>query len=138
MAENGKAPASLSITVSGSTISWGNHPESDIIGYRVYSGGKKVASIKAGGSLSYSGGNGSYYVTAVDIAGKESVPSNTAAVGQPVEKSVDAPPEKPDQKVEQTPAKTEEISTAPQAPASPPANSENPSTPATNPEKAVE
>ena len=136
MAENGKTPASPAITVSGSKISWGNHPESDIIGYRVYSGGKKVASIKAGGSLSYSGGNGSYYVTAVDIAGKESAPSNTASVGQPAEVSVDAPPEKPDQKVDQAPVKTEEVPATPVEPISPPANSQKPPTPATNPEKA--
>ena len=137
MADNGKTPASLAITASGSTISWGNHPENDIIGYRVYSGGKKVASIKAGGSLSYSGGNGSYYVTAVDIAGKESAPSNTASVGQPA-KSLDAPPENPDQKVEKAPEKTEEVPATPKAPASPPANTEKPPAQETNPEKVVE
>ena len=114
MADNGKTPASFAVTTSGSTISWGSHPESDIIGYRVYSGGQKVASIKAGGSLSYSGGNGSYYVTAVDIAGRESAPSNTASVGQPAEKPVDAPLEKPDQKGDKPNEKTEEIPATPE------------------------
>ena len=82
MKENGKHPHALSVSGSGSTISWGNHPETDIIGYRVYKNGAKVASIKAGASRSYQGGNGSYYVTAVDIAGKESAPSNVVMVGQ--------------------------------------------------------
>ena len=35
-------------------------------------GGNKIASIKAGSALSYQVGNGSYYVTAVDVAGQES------------------------------------------------------------------
>ncbi len=98
MGDNGKTPSSLTITASGNTISWGNHPEKDIIGYRIYSGGKRVSSMKAGGSLSYQGGNGSYYVTAVDITGKESAPSNTLSVGQPVK----TPPAKPEEKPVET------------------------------------
>ncbi|WP_233523035.1 transglycosylase domain-containing protein [Peribacillus saganii] len=80
--DNGKTPSSPSIGSSGSSISWGTHPEGDVIGYRVYSGGKRVASIKAGASRTFKGRNGSYYVTAVDIAGRESAPSNKAVIGQ--------------------------------------------------------
>lgn len=105
--ENGKVPSALSISVSGNTISWGSHAENDIIGYRVYSGGTKVASIKAGSSLAYNGGSGSYYVTAVDIAGNESAPSNVAAVGQP------AVPPPPAQPVPNPPAETPAASETP-------------------------
>ncbi|WP_026582524.1 transglycosylase domain-containing protein [Bacillus sp. J33] len=80
--DNGKAPAALNIKASGDTITWGAHPEKDVIGYRVYSGGKKVAAIKAGSSLSFNAGNGSIHVTAVDIAGKESSPSNVVEIGK--------------------------------------------------------
>lgn len=81
--DNGKAPSALNISVSGTTISWGHHPENDIVGYRVYRDGKKVSSMKTSGTLSYQVGNGTYYVTAVDISGRESEPSNLITVGQP-------------------------------------------------------
>ncbi|WP_219621211.1 transglycosylase domain-containing protein [Bacillus sp. M6-12] len=80
--DNGKTPSSPSVGSSGTAISWGTHPEGDVIGYRVYSGGKRVASIKAGASLTFKGGNGTYYVTAVDIAGRESAPSNQIVIGK--------------------------------------------------------
>jgi len=80
--ENGKTPASVALKASGSTLAWGAVNESDIIGYRVYTeGGSKVASIRAGTGLSYPAKNGTYYVTAVDIAGKESAPSNKITIG---------------------------------------------------------
>jgi len=85
LTENGKTPAAPGIKVSGNTITWGKHPEKDVIGYRIYSGNKKVGSIKAGAALSFKGGNGSYHVTAVDIAGKESAPSNVIQIGKPAE-----------------------------------------------------
>lgn len=90
MQDNGKTPTAPSISSSSSRINWGNHPENDVVGYRVYSGGNRIASIKAGGSLSYRAGNGSYYVTAVDIAGNESAPSNTVSIGQAAETPPDA------------------------------------------------
>ena len=105
MKENGRVPHALSVSGSGNGVSWGNHPDSDIIGYRVYKNGAKVATIKAGRSRSYQGGNGSYYVTAVDIAGKESGPSNVVMVGQattpPAEET---PKETPDDTQPVTPA----------------------------------
>ncbi|MEY8191504.1 transglycosylase domain-containing protein [Peribacillus simplex] len=80
--DNGKAPDPLSITISNDKITWGLHHEGDVVGYRVYKDGNKVASINAGGSLVYKvGSGGSYYVTAVDIVGKESAPSQRVESG---------------------------------------------------------
>ncbi len=92
LSDNGKAPSPLSIGVNGNQITWGSHPENDIVGYRVYLNGNKVASIKAGSALSFSGGNGKYYVTAVDIAGQESAPSNEALIGPKEEEKPAEPP----------------------------------------------
>ncbi|WP_407408147.1 transglycosylase domain-containing protein [Peribacillus sp.] len=77
--DNGKVPDPLSVTVTDTTITWGLHPEGDVVGYRVYRNGQKVASISAGSDLVYKAGadGGSYYVTAVDIVGKESAPSQS-------------------------------------------------------------
>ncbi|MDM5221613.1 transglycosylase domain-containing protein [Peribacillus sp. NJ11] len=80
--DNGKAPDALSITKSNDRITWGLHHEGDVVGYRVYKDGKKVASINAGENLVYKvGSGGSYYVTAVDIVGKESAPSQRVESG---------------------------------------------------------
>ncbi|WP_428911301.1 transglycosylase domain-containing protein [Niallia sp. Krafla_26] len=94
MKDNGKEPTTFNVTTSGNTISWGNHPEPDIIGYRIFRDGVKIATIKAGGSLTYKGDNGSYYITAVDIAGNESAPSNEVVIGQ-TEPPIDVPEEQP-------------------------------------------
>ncbi|WP_338472057.1 transglycosylase domain-containing protein [Niallia sp. XMNu-256] len=111
--ENGKSPSAMSITASGNSLSWGNHPEPDIIGYRVYKNGAKIATIKAGQSLSYQGDPGSYYITAVDIAGQESASSNVIALGQPTTPSQPTPsesaalPEPPNPAQPQTEGETE-------------------------------
>ncbi|WP_147532731.1 transglycosylase domain-containing protein [Bacillus marasmi] len=83
--EDGNKPTPLNISLSGNNVSWGAHPHGDIVGYRVYQNGAgKVLSIKSGAALSFTGGTGgSYYVTAVDIAGNESGPSNTVTIGVP-------------------------------------------------------
>ncbi len=84
MVDNGKNPDSVSLNVSGNTLTWSASPDNDVVGYRVYQGGiisTKVASIISGSNLSFTVGNGTYYVTAVDIAGKESAPSNLVEVG---------------------------------------------------------
>lgn len=80
--DNGKVPAPPEVYQTGQSIAWKSHSEGDVVGYRVYNGGQKVASIRAGGKLSYSSGAGSYYVTAVDIAGNES-PMSTQIMIQP-------------------------------------------------------
>lgn len=94
--ENGKVPSAPSISEANSTITWGKHPEGDVIGYRIYhktaNGNVKVDSILAGDVLSYKAANGEYYITAVDIAGKESAPSNIIKIGETEE----TPPAKED------------------------------------------
>lgn len=93
--DNGKVPAAPGIQLSGNTITWGAHPENDVIGYRIYHNGQKVGIVKTGASLAFNAGNGSYYVTAVDIAGKESPPSNIANVGEQPEET-QPPDQQPD------------------------------------------
>ncbi|WP_409302207.1 transglycosylase domain-containing protein [Peribacillus sp. SCS-155] len=78
--DNGKVPAAPSATASGRGIAWNTHPENDVIGYRIYSNGRRIGSVRAGSSLSFSGA-GSLYVSAVDVAGKESPPSNVINAG---------------------------------------------------------
>ncbi|WP_394235582.1 transglycosylase domain-containing protein [Niallia oryzisoli] len=82
MQDNGSAPSAPGISLSGSTISWGGSSDNDVVGYRVYSGGQRVGTIKVDGSHSFQVGSGTYYVTAVDIAGNESAPSNYITVEQ--------------------------------------------------------
>jgi penicillin-binding protein 1B len=80
--ENGKRPSPVTIQLSKQTAAWKPHYESDVIGYRVYYAEKEgapfrvVQTVKSGHPLSFTVLNGMYYVTAVDIAGKESAPSN--------------------------------------------------------------
>ncbi|CAM3762324.1 transglycosylase domain-containing protein [Mesobacillus zeae] len=103
--DNGSTPAPPKISSSGDKLTWGTHPESDVVGYRVYRGGKKVSSIKAGTALSYSGGKGEFYVTAVDVAGKESGPSNAVKIGG-------AKPDERQKKKEEKPKKTTDVPAA--------------------------
>jgi penicillin-binding protein 1B len=79
--DNGKQPDVVTLSLSGNNLIWAAPGDNDIVGYRVYQNGKKVSSIKNGSSLSFTASNGSYHVTAVDIAGKESSPSNQVDVG---------------------------------------------------------
>ncbi|MDE3839929.1 peptidoglycan glycosyltransferase [Bacillus methanolicus] len=93
LADNGRKPGALNIKNSGNTIVWSKHQDYDVIGYRVYKNGAKIASIKAGSSLSFNAAVGSYYVTAVDIAGNESPPSNIIEIGKKPEASPEVPAE---------------------------------------------
>ncbi len=82
--ENGKIPDPVRLTSTGTAITWSVAAEPDIIGYRVYRTGivpAKIASIKSGSVLSYPAAEGDYYVTAVDISGNESAPSNIVQIG---------------------------------------------------------
>jgi penicillin-binding protein len=84
MVDNGKRPDTVSLSVSGNTLSWSPPADNDVIGYRVYKGvilSTKVATIMSGSNLSYPVTDGTYYVTAVDIAGNESEPSNIVEIG---------------------------------------------------------
>lgn len=105
LAENGRTPAALGISISDKTISWKAHPDKDIIGYRIYKDGKKVGTYKGDSNLSYNAGYGSFYVTAIDIAGNESAPSNVIKIEEekPEEPKEPKEPEKPkDPKPEET------------------------------------
>ncbi|MBS4176007.1 transglycosylase domain-containing protein [Lederbergia citrea] len=109
--DDGKAPAAVKASISGSTISWSPSSSNDVIGYRVYSStGKKVGSIIAGSSLSQKVGKGSFYVVAVDVAGRESKPSNNIGIVEeekkPDDKEVTAPVE--DKKKDETKQKDDE------------------------------
>ncbi|MFB5198514.1 transglycosylase domain-containing protein [Neobacillus sp. KR4-4] len=84
MYDNGKTPASVSVNAKGNTISWSASGDKDVVGYRIYQGGasaKKVGSVVNGSKRSFKVGTGSFYVTAVDIAGRESAPSNLVDAG---------------------------------------------------------
>ncbi|WP_066258182.1 transglycosylase domain-containing protein [Neobacillus drentensis] len=96
MYDNGKNPDRVSLTVKGNTLTWSKSGDNDVVGYRVYQGGvssKKVGSVVNGSKRSLKVGTGSFYVTAVDIAGKESAPSNLVEAGVKVIPPVD--PTKP-------------------------------------------
>ncbi|MEN1987550.1 transglycosylase domain-containing protein [Paenibacillus hubeiensis] len=83
--DNGKAPdAPSNVRLSGSVITFSATPENDVVGYRLYrsaNGGgfqNQGKVVLTGESRSFSvstNGNFAYYVTAVDVAGKESAPS---------------------------------------------------------------
>jgi penicillin-binding protein len=96
MYDDGKNPDRVSLNVKGNTLTWSKSGNNDIVGYRVYQGGvssKKVGSVVNGSKRSLKVGTGSFYVTAVDIAGKESAPSNLVEAGVKVIPPVD--PTKP-------------------------------------------
>ncbi|HHY72649.1 MAG TPA: peptidoglycan glycosyltransferase [Bacillus bacterium] len=84
VADNGKHPSPLTnIQLKENLLTWEPHPDSDIIGYRIYKANgpsepfTKIASIpkKSNSSYQISNAHASYYVTAVDILGNESNPS---------------------------------------------------------------
>ncbi|MCM3569624.1 transglycosylase domain-containing protein [Neobacillus mesonae] len=107
MKDNGKKPNPVGLKMSGNTLSWSAASDKDVVGYRIYRDGSKVGSVVNGSKRSFNAGNGAYYVTAVDIAGNESAPSNvvqigtaekpadTPASGKPVKKPGNKPEDKP-------------------------------------------
>ncbi|MCZ0756637.1 transglycosylase domain-containing protein [Anoxybacillus sp. J5B_2022] len=90
--ENGKRPDPPVAQLSGKTLTWTAHRELDVVGYRVYRAEQEglpfqvAAAIKAGPSPSFTipSAAGVYYVTAVDISGNESLPSNLISLATPV------------------------------------------------------
>ncbi|MBY0098975.1 penicillin-binding protein [Mesobacillus maritimus] len=107
MSENGRTPAKLGISNDGKTIKWNAHPDKDVIGYRVYNDGKKVGTLKAGSKLTFKAGNGNFHVTAVDIAGQESPPSNVIKIGEEKPEEPKEPKETTESKKTETPEKPE-------------------------------
>lgn len=113
--DNGKAPGApgnIRISTSGdrAVITFNATPESDVVGYRLYrsvNGGgfqNQGQVVLTGESRSFNayaaqGGSFAFYVTAVDVAGRESAPSATVnsarVVAPPVEEEINEPIEVP-------------------------------------------
>lgn len=88
--ENGKRPAAVKgVSLKDGLLQWQSHPESDIVGYRVYAKSKgddtfrNIGDVKASENSSYATPSGAheFYVTAVDIDGQESNRSKTVKSG---------------------------------------------------------
>ncbi|TLS39089.1 transglycosylase domain-containing protein [Pseudalkalibacillus caeni] len=105
--ENGKKPGAVTgVSASGSALTWSNHRESDIVGYRIYRAPNgsnkfsKIGSVKGSDAVSFNIPSGAYayYVTAVDVAGNESSPSAKVVTGDWSDKPEPKPnkPDKPD------------------------------------------
>ncbi|MCL6661342.1 MULTISPECIES: transglycosylase domain-containing protein [Paenibacillus] len=134
--DNGKAPdapGNVRISTSGdrAVITFNATPENDVVGYRLYrsvNGGgfqNQGQVVLTGESRSFSayaaqGGNFAFYVTAVDVAGRESAPSatvNSAGVAPPVEEEINEPIEVPGTVI--TPGETQTDNTTTTAPGTP-------------------
>lgn len=90
--ENGKVPEAVQgIAIQGHSLIWPPHPENDIVGYRVYKVDEDTGQSTAIGSVAtFSDANsfelsteGSYFITAVDVAGNESPPSQIVSLYVP-------------------------------------------------------
>lgn len=88
---DGVAPDAPSLSLSDSTIVWGNSPSNDVIGYYVYRDNERIATIRDGNAHSLSVGPGTYYVRAVDITGMLSDGSNRVTVSSPDPLPVETP-----------------------------------------------
>lgn len=87
--DNGKHPNPLgNVQLQGNVLTWENNQDSDIVGYRIYKANgpsepfTQIASIskKANPSFQVSNTQATYYITAVDVLGNESSPSNEVSV----------------------------------------------------------
>jgi penicillin-binding protein len=91
---DGVAPAQVNIILNGSTITWSDSPSNDVIGYYVYENDVKIGTIRDDSSNTFTIGNGSYSVKAIDITGRLSNASNTVttAAPDPEEEVIVTPP----------------------------------------------
>ncbi|AOM82152.1 transglycosylase domain-containing protein [Salisediminibacterium beveridgei] len=87
--DNGQTPSAVtSGSADGSSVRWSEHPEGDVIGYRLYYSPAEdqdpslVESFIWDDDLSYSAGEGAYFITAVDVSGRESSQSDPVIVGE--------------------------------------------------------
>ncbi|WP_145322877.1 transglycosylase domain-containing protein [Paenibacillus xylanexedens] len=135
--DNGKAPdapGNVRISTSGdrAVITFNATPENDVVGYRLYrsvNGGgfqNQGQVVLTGESRSFSayaaqGGSFAFYVTAVDVAGRESAPSatvnSTGSVVPPVEEEINEPIEVPGTVI--TPGETQNDNATTTAPGTP-------------------
>lgn len=97
MGDDGVAPAAPSAAVNGSTISWTASSSRDVVGYYIYrQGGGRIGTVSESSGRARSISHGSYYVTAVDIAGRESGASNVVTYSAPVAPPKTETPKKPE------------------------------------------
>lgn len=87
--DNGQTPGVLtSGATDGVTVTWGAHPDSDVIGYRLYHSPSEDADPALIDSFiwdddrTFNGPEGAYFITAVDVAGRESSYSEPVIVGE--------------------------------------------------------
>ncbi|MEH7387648.1 transglycosylase domain-containing protein [Bacillus sp. JJ1521] len=87
--DNGSVPSQVQgASISSGILRWAKHEHNDVIGYRIYGAAnftadfKKIGSIPATKDLQFNVGNGvaAYYVTAVDVTGKETPLANSALI----------------------------------------------------------
>lgn len=85
LADDGKIPGPVrTVSLNGNILTWEKHPDTDIVGYRVYRANSPfepfmlVASISKTSEPSYTvlDSTAVFYVTAVDVLGNESSPSS--------------------------------------------------------------
>lgn len=126
--DDGHAPASpanvklASTDGSSASISFNNNSEKDVVGYRLYKSNNGVDFVYTGNSIligqstvfTDSGSGATYYVTAVDVAGKESSPSATVGLGSVPEEIADPDGNEPLPWID--PANPEGEATTPAAP----------------------
>lgn len=106
--ENGAVPTPVDkVSIGSGKLSWARHSHNDIIGYRIYRADNystnfvKVGSITVdqlikNGGFPVNSTVAAYYVTAVDLAGRESAPSQHVLMGDwQKEKPADPPPIEP-------------------------------------------
>ncbi|WP_010678445.1 transglycosylase domain-containing protein [Bacillus timonensis] len=124
--DNGSVPSQVKgASISSGTLKWAKHEHNDVIGYRIYAAAnfttdfKKIGSVPATKNLQFKVGNAAaaYYITAVDVTGKETPLANSVLI-----KSGDYKPEP-------------EVVTPPPAPQAPPADGGKPEGNGNNNEK---
>ncbi|MBM6616421.1 transglycosylase domain-containing protein [Bacillus suaedaesalsae] len=106
--ENGAVPTPVDkVSIGSGKLAWARHSHNDIIGYRIYRADNfstnfvKVGSITVdqlikNGGFPVNSTVAAYYVTAVDLAGRESAPSKHVLMGDwQKEKPADPPPTDP-------------------------------------------
>ncbi|WP_018921742.1 transglycosylase domain-containing protein [Salsuginibacillus kocurii] len=106
---NDWTPSEVSgVSINGGNVTWNQHPDNDIIGYRIYRAVSEGSSFAAVDTVigntetSYSGSPGyAYYVTAVDSQGRESNSSGTAEPGQWADPSAPEEEDEEDETIEE-------------------------------------
>ncbi|SDK73448.1 penicillin-binding protein [Paenibacillus sp. ov031] len=134
--DNGKAPDApgnvrISVANGNAVITFNATPESDVVGYRLYRSvngagfqnqGQVVLTGESRSFTAYAqGGNFAFYVTAVDVAGRESAPSaavsSAGTVEPPADEEINEPINVPGTVV--TPEDSQNENAATTAPATP-------------------